>query len=510
MLIRVEEELLNEATRRSIIKEIEGTENKRRKAEAYKRYQVFKDRTDLYVYELLLRQFDQATVEEMRYAISNVSLCRKVIDKLARVYSGSVVRTTDPETSQQMVDELANVLCFNSRMKKQNRLLKLMRNSLCYIKPVKEGDKWGVKVVPMLPFLYDVVEDPHNREKELCVILSNYEPETMRYTTLDAATAGRSRPAISEPMTGDGVDQKLADSPQDNGPKKTYVWWTKSYHFTTDEKGIVLSQVTPEGGENPIGRLPFVNFAEDQDESYWALGGHDLVDGSIAVNSLITNFNHIGTVQGYGQFWMKISKDRKPGIIKTGPTQAIIIEQQAGDPEAAIGYASSSPQLAELRNNVNQYVALLLSTNNLSVNTVSASLDSGRDFASGIALMIDKSESMEDVKSQEQIFSEREPEIWQCIASWLEYFRGQQQLSETLTEFVLPQDIIVTPRFIQSQPLMTETERLAIYEKRLGIGLSTLADIIKLDDPNLSEEQVQQRMDALRQSKAPINDSQGN
>jgi hypothetical protein len=64
-------------------------------------------------------------------------------------------------------------------MKKINRFFKLHKNTKAYIKPYKcyENDvlKYGLKVEALPPFLYDVVENYNEREKDLCIILSHYK-----------------------------------------------------------------------------------------------------------------------------------------------------------------------------------------------------------------------------------------------------------------------------------------------------------------------------------------------
>ena len=92
MRIKNEQDILKIEVRKTIIDEIKGSENQARKHEAYKRYLCYKDKTKDFVIEQLLRQFDQSTVEEMQYCVSNISFVRKIIDKLARVYNNGVMR----------------------------------------------------------------------------------------------------------------------------------------------------------------------------------------------------------------------------------------------------------------------------------------------------------------------------------------------------------------------------------------------------------------------------------
>ena len=66
MRIKNQNELLDEATRKKIIDEINEPENLARKAEAFRRYQCLKDQTRDYTLGQLKKQFDQSTIEEDR------------------------------------------------------------------------------------------------------------------------------------------------------------------------------------------------------------------------------------------------------------------------------------------------------------------------------------------------------------------------------------------------------------------------------------------------------------
>ncbi len=126
MKITSEADILNEATRAAIITEIEAPENKRRKHEFYKRYKIHKDSTYQYVLEKMMALFDPITVGEMSYAIANISIGKKIVNKLARVYSNGVTRevftdeeskTVDEEATKQ-ISKLEEYFSINSQMKK--------------------------------------------------------------------------------------------------------------------------------------------------------------------------------------------------------------------------------------------------------------------------------------------------------------------------------------------------------------------------------------------------------
>jgi hypothetical protein len=507
MRLKNEQLLLNQGVRAELIEEIKGAENQARKAEAFRRYQIYKDRSSDYVRQMMQKQFDQATIDQMAYATANVSLVRKAIDKLARVYANGAVRSVGSEEAGQAVTDLARVLGLDVEMKKTNRFLKLQKNCAFYVKPcpveTPDGMRWTLQLLPLNPYLYDVVEDYYRRTEPMAYILSSYQPQTLQYSTVDAATAGRggqTQPA--QTRRGDGQDQAIADAAEDDGAKdERYIVWSKSFHFTMNGKGEIVASAhedgTIAGVENPIQMLPIINFAIDQDGSFWATGGEDLIDGALVVNSMLTHLNHVAVTQGYGQFWM--SGKKLPRGITVGPSKAILMEYEDGEPEPKLGFASAGPELDSMRNLIEMYVALLLTTNNLSTSGVATQLAGSVSAPSGIALMIDKAESREDVADQEQLFLDKEPKIWAVIAEWMKTYG--ESLVDEFKQVKLPDLTALKVQFNPAQVIMSETEKLDILAKRQELGLDTEIDTIMKDNPALSRPEAEAKLKVMLEEK---------
>jgi hypothetical protein len=508
MKIKSESELLKPEVRKRIIEEIQGRENQIRKYQAYKRYQCYKDKTNHYVVELLLRQFDQTTVEEMRYALSNISIVKKVIDKLARVYSNGVERTiSGDENATKKLKELEKKLDVNTAVKKANRFLKLEKNVDLFVKPCPVYDlnnivKWTAKLEAYLPFLYDVVEDQYDRTKAMCMILSDYTPPSTSLANMDGKRSPISPlPDLGGLQTTDGKDGTLADNPkdqkQDSLNRKTFIFWSKNFHFTCDESGAIIPDTTNAKNENPLKVFNHINFAIDQDGSFWAEGGDDLIDGAILINALITHTTHVGTVQGYGQFYM--TGENLPRSIKVGPTKAIIAEYKKDEQaKPEMGFLNANPQLDSLRGLIEMYIALYLTTNNLSTSGVSTQLSGGATLPSGIALILDKAESLEDIQDQRQVFIDKEPDMWEAINQVLKTY-GDANLVDELKGLQLPDDFKknFNIKFHDPTPIMSEAEKLGNMRLRQEMGIDTMISLMMKDDPSLSEEQAEEKLKKL-------------
>ncbi len=502
MRIQSESEILDPRVRKQIIEEILAPENQERKNEAFKRYECYKDLTKNWVVQELLKTFSQDTVTQMGYAIANVSLVKKVINKLARVYSNGVTREiVGNEEATDSLKELSKVLELNDKFKKTNRYLRLQNNVQMYLKPVPlSNGKYTVKPEILQPYLYDVVEDFYDRTKMLCLVISDYEKNLVNYTTSDVSSAGVRRQTTTYKM-GDGKDQVIADSPSDatisGSEHKQFIWWTDSFHFTTDSKGNILSST--DELENPIRQIPSVDFNLDQDNQYWSIGGSDLIDAGILINSMLTQVNNIGVVQGYGQMWMKGKK--LPTNVVVGPNKIIRMEYEEGEPVPDLGFAQADPKLQELMEAIQMYTALTLTTNNLSTSGVSTQLSGSATFPSGIAMLIDKAESQEDVKDQQELFVNKEQKVWDIIKKWMDVYSTRNLLDESLLSSPIPDAAEISVSFPQANIIQTEKEKLEVIEKRKDLGLNTMIELMMIDNPSLTKEQAAEKLIEITKEK---------
>lgn len=506
--IKYEKDILDQALRARIIMEIEGTENRQRKAESYRRHLNYKDQTNRFVIANMLRQFKIETVIEMRSTIANISVVRKVIDKLARVFNNGVERKiSDDEEGTKKLQLLERALNLNSELKKTNRVLKLQRNAALFLRPCPEYEKdetkplWTLKPETLSPHNYDVVEDYYDRTKPLCFILSDFDTSYDNFNGSVAAIDPGLRPVGASLFgKGNGTDELIADKKEDAGKdigvQKTYVWWSKNYHFTTDASGEILKDEGNPGNANPFETQMIIDFALDQDGSFWAEGGSDLIEGAILINSMLTHLLNIGLLQSYGQFYM--IGENLPAKVEIGPNRIIKLEYKKDEQaEPKMGFLNANPNLDSLLGCIEAYLALLLTTNNLSTSGVSAQLSGGNDAASGIALIIDKAESIEDVQDQRQGFLDKEPKIFAAIAAFFKVYGASSV--ERLKEMTITQDQVkkITTEFNDQGALMSEKEKLETMKLRKDLGLDTMIGLLMRDNPSLTEQQAADKLKTM-------------
>ena len=399
------------------------------------------------------------------------------------------------------------MLNVTQQFKKGDEYRNLSRNATMFIHPIQEYQEEGfdgfmrnmfsLTVRTLHPHLYDVIPDAQNREKARCMILSEF-PAGSPYPLEGAATwDGNSRTGYTNGQGGgDGVDQQIANSRSDHGAgERHYIWWTQKYHITTDCEGKIVAERTPFMAKNPIDRLPFVNLAMDQDGEFWGEGGDDVIDGSILVNVFMTDAASILNMQGWGQPVLK-GNMLKGGTYETGPQNMLELNYKIDDPVPSYEIVSTEPHTELWIRIMEVYIALLLTTNNLSPRNIQGKLDAS-SVASGIAKMIDESESTDDVTDAQGYFIQREKEFWGIASEWLEVFRAAESLIpelESLPEFDGSE---VNVKFKNQGIVLSEKAKLELIELRKKLSINTMIELLKMDDPSLSDTDAEKKLAAI-------------
>lgn len=518
-----EDQILESGFRQAIIKEITGLEtgaNVQRKRQDQRKHEVYRDQIKKWVIESLIHEnLRPETIRSMQNRAANISICKKIVNKLAQSYTHGVTRSVaKDETSQTAIDKLTKEMDWNSKMKKIDRYIQLFKNTMLQVVPERDtrtstldSPKFRLKMKAIPPYLYDVIEDNFDHEKPRVVILTDFtERDNLLFETILHGGDGRSGRLINSPrfFEGNRKEEAIADAPQDEGVQfRTFIWWSDKYHFTTNSKGTIIPMMSggfdPISGEatllNPIEILPFINFSEDQDGSFWSQSGEDLIEGSILINKLLTDMYAIAYVQGWGQ-GVLIGKD-VPKFIEGGPHNWMVLGQDStDDPRPSFEFISANPPLETWMRMIEQLTALLLSTNNLSVKAVAGKLDVA-SMASGIALLIEQAESTADMQDRQMLFKDQEPIAWEITRRWQNMLFERKALIDDFMEIGSFKSSDVLLDFITPMQIVTETDKLATLRARKDLGLNTMVQLIQKDNPSLTEKEAEDHLLKIQTEK---------
>lgn len=510
MQINDERDILDPATRKELLFDIVGTENKQRRDEYLKRHEIYHDRAKEYVLQLAQEEgMSEDAITHMSNRMPGLSILRKLINKKARVYSRAPQRKAENEADQQIVDELADALELDLTMKKVNRWLELHKNVMAHVRPVVDRDAtrkareknpsaddlWKIDVEVWNPSIYDVIPDPLDETKPLVVIFSFFDDTTSSGVKSGYREGDTERQAIAGPSRDQGEDQ-ISDG--------EFVWWSPSFNFTTDENGQIIDVPFPGEIEeedqirNPINRLPFVNFNKDQNMTFWAEGGEDLVNGSTLINLLLADLYFISKYQGMGL--LTIAGKNVPKEIKINPNNAVVFDMQEGDPTPSVNYASANPPIAAHISMIEQLVAMLLTTNDLEPGAISGTL-SATNAASGIQELIQRAEPTSAIEDDQAIFIAREPKIIELVLAWATALKDTGRLTEKFAAYAGRDEMHYNLMLPEPEAFANEEQRINAIIKKKDAGLMTKKMALRELNPDLDDDGVEALLAEIDEEK---------
>jgi hypothetical protein len=376
-------DLTSPAIRKSIVEEITSEENKRRKAESLKRFEILSGRQEKYIVDKLRSEFSLKTVNEMR-KITSVNIAQRVVNEQASIYKAEPHREFSDLSEEQdaHVENIYKYAKANVQFKKANKVFKANSQAIMQVVPSDGIISFRV----FWPHQVDVIPDEMNPEKAYAVILSVFD----KYQYLvgdsgsnDLANVSKTTGLATSSYT-DGTNQKIGD-PDDYAElaSKRFEVWTNELNFIMDGHGNVVSG--PEV-ENPIGKLPFVDIYVDKDFEYWVRRPNNAFDFTIDQGAMLCDIATIIKLQGYAQ--AVISAEKAPQDMTIGPNHILFLEQnQSNAVQPKFEFVSPSPDLGNTLQFYDSLLRVFLSSIGADPRTVSGSLEA-KTFSSGIERLL--------------------------------------------------------------------------------------------------------------------------
>lgn len=510
-----EEQILSEAFRLQVIKAIKSPANQSRKKNGEKRQAIFKNKTPEYVRLKLEEQgFKKSTIKQMMARCSNIGILKKIVKKKARAYVSGVDRTlpgTDgaqAKAATESIQGLSDYLGATQVFQKGDEFRELFLNALIYLYPIAVGEKmeadglkkiWGMTTRVLGAHEFDAIPDAQNPERAAAIVLSDYQTG-LEYLNQDSGVDGYRPNASMDGTAGTNAVTENAAS------KERYVWWSGKYHLTCDGNGRLVVEPGMARGDqaNLIKQLPFVGLYKDQDGHFWACGGDDVMDADVLINLLITDAAGILSAQGWGQpVLIRKKKADSTQEVEIGPHNVIDMEMGDDGAQPSFSFESTDPHTDAWLKLVEMYLALVLTTNNLSPRNISGKLDAST-VASGIAKMIDESESTEDISLAQAYYQKREREFWVIAQKWLEVLKPTGRLAPELEKVQPFNGAEVNTKFRQIGVVLSETERADLVKLKKENGVTRFTKLIQMENPGMSDEDAEKELQAIIKQRLEI------
>lgn len=483
----VETDILNEQFRAEIIQEILSDENKFRKSEALRRFEVLQNNLKIYLKAALQREYSAESEIEMR-KVSSINPASRALKEMASIYKECPERTFQgvSKSQEEFLEEIYKAGKFDVKLKKANK----------YLKGILQG---AVQVIPchgaisakvFAPHQYDVIPKYSDPERAMAYVINTFDQTNYR-------------------QLGDGVNQKIADSEDFKSlAAMRFIWWSDSYNFETDGNGkIIVPDEDLKTGDplaNPIGKLPFVDIAGEKDFSFWVTDGSPVVDFAIDFALLLSDTATVNRNQGFSQ--AILTAPEKPQSITVGRQRIIYMPQNpdTGAKDPKFEFVTPTPDLASSLELLESYIRYWLTSMGLDPKVVSAKGEA-KSFSSGLERLLAMLEKFEASQDDIDLFTWVEQEIFELIVLWNNYYQGTEYLRDDLKKGALPEQAKLSVIFKKPEMIQTKSEKedSAIKLKKEGLidDVEIIMELEGVDENKAIELVVERQVRAARVKK---------
>lgn len=457
--------VFDKSFRAEVLTEIRGDENKLRKREAWRRYEVYRDRQDEFVELKLKKEFGEKSVSEIR-KITSINLTKRICNKQASIYSIQPKRTWTEATDEEIKLIEAHYKCskINVKLKKANKYYKLMDQCAMYVVP-----KFGEICAKVLtPHQYDVVPSEEDPERGSIYILNTFDKSDFE-------------------INYDDKNQKIADTEDYKKTLQRFVWWTDEVNFITDGHGEVMAPPIDSpnavvGGlangmlKNPIGLLPFIDIAWEKDFEYWCRMGKNKVDFNIDFSTILSDWATVSKLQGYAQ--AVVVSEEPPNNMLVGPTRVVHLKVTSTTTvEPKFQFVAPAPDLASTLDGIKMLLSLFLTAEGLDPKTISGTTE-GEKFSSGIERLLSMLDQFEATRDDFDLFEWVEEQKFILFKEWNNNLQGTDFFREELVGPRFGDKMKESILFAKPEVVQTRSEQEDSVIKRLDKGLITFIEAI--------------------------------
>lgn len=456
--------LLNIAERKKFLEHFRSDAQKKRKQEAFVRYDVFKDNLYPYVHAYLSSQFDADTVKSMPI-VSSINIAKRVILQEASIYAQDPVRnfsnggTKDDETMALVIKDAR----LNAKMKKANEYFKLQKGQIVVQVIIKDKK---VQTRVLLPHQFDVIPDFENPEVAFAYLV---------------CTSGRM--------------EKPAD--------ERFTLWTKDLNMNIDGAGNILGDAAKV--TNPIGILPFADISVDKDSCFWVKAGDTDVDFTIQYNAALSDLWNICRLQAYAQGVYIGDIKSMPTVVRTGPNRIIRIPVNPDAPGVAndFKFVSPNPNIDGVIKQIEQLLANFLTTRGVDAKVIQGTLSGDTGYSSGIERLLAMIDRFEATRDDFAVFEVGEMEIFEIAKKWLEVYSGTDLLDPKYRVTSGIKNLTMALSFSKPESIKTDEEKNTDLEFRIKHGVADQVTIL-MERYGFTEEQALEELKRIYERKGKI------
>lgn len=414
-----------------------------------------------FVLQDLKSQLSENSFERIKHRVPPINVLIRIVDKLSKIYIRPPIRTilNGKKRDQKALGDLIRILDFNVAMSEANTFFNTFKNT--WVEPYLYKGKPQIRSIPSDRFFLHSTDkvDP-TRPTHFVKIMGQ------------------------DKVTGNTV----------------FYGYTSEDFLIFDSSGKVLTDLMMASGNpdgiNEYGVLPGVYINRSR-HSLIPKVDTDTLNMTKLIPVLLADCNFATMFQSFSIIYGIDVNDEN---LKMAPNAFWSFKSDPSrETRPEIGVLKPEVDTDKVLGLVKAELAMWLESKGIKPGSVgSMTVDNA---ASGIAKMIDESDTTEDRKKQVSIFAPRDAECLELIINqMLPVWRNDPSFQVDIP--LLGMNYDVTSEFPEQKPLIDEGVATDTEIKKINAGLTTKKRAIKKLNPDMSDEQVEELMAEIQNDKA--------
>lgn len=407
--------------------------------------------------------------------IPAINIVKKVTDKLSKVYNEPALRSVQNKQDQSLLADMSQMLYLDNKLIIANKILNLHKRAALEI--YLDGEKQAIRVLAGHQF-FVFSDDPIN---------------PMRPTVF-VKLMGQENKKIRRTVDKNG---KRVDPYEDIINVDILALYSDDEFMVIDTAGQVREDKMRELGatsmQNKFGVIPFIYLNKSEFE-LMPYPNKQALDISILIPKLLTDLNYSAQFQSHSVIWTKNTdlagaEINPDAIVNLGDST-----EGQGDPE--IGIITPKTDIDGVLKLIEFQLSSYLTTEGIKAGGI-GNMQANQE-ASGVSKIIDESDATDARKSQMEIFRKVEKELWNKLQIMQDVWSRSGSVMEKRT-FSTGFIQSLSVKFAEIRPLESDKQKFEKIKIGRELKLLTRRHALKELFPNLSEEQIDARLDAIKE-----------
>ena len=411
--------------------------------------------------------------------VADVSLSKKVNQKISKSYKEAPIRTLENELDTEVYNQLIDDYHWNRAWQDFDADFNRQKYGLLWVNQLEER----LQLMSLKGYESFTIRNQNTGELELVCL--NYPDYSI--TSIGSSDRGN-----------DGINQMFSESQDDTSANsRIYVFWTKHQKaawsaktITTNEGRFVKVTFIPDPSNpkaiNYLGVLPFVFVSKQTAIDLPFI--NNITQQSIDYSVLLSDIHTASAMQGYGQMIVKLPEESAHKKMTTGMSTAIqltLLEGREQQPD--VSYINPSPSLNEMREIASDYINQVLGEHGISVSAAKDQI-----FGTALERLIAEADVQDIIMTNQSIYSQVEQDIYNITAAYSRFMPGMKVFKE--------QTVNVT--YQKPKVMISDNEVLQNIKLMMDMGLADRRKALMILDPNKSEEEADAEIERIDEAKA--------